>query len=172
MLESAEQGRSLSKDQYDALLPGLRAALLDAQARLRKAGFSVVVLVNGADGAGKSETVNKLHEWLDARFLVSESYTEPTEEEQSRPEYWRYWMWLPPAGRIGIFSGSWYTEPVLDRAWGKSSELELTERLARINGFERTLADGGTLFVKLWFHVSKKVQRKRFKALEADPATR
>lgn len=172
MLESAEQGRSLSKDQYDALLPGLRAALLDAQARLRKAGFSVVVLVNGAEGAGKSETVNKLHEWLDARFLVSESYSEPTEEERSRPEHWRYWMWLPPAGRIGIFSGSWYTEPILDRAWGKSSELELTEQLARINNFERTLADGGTLFIKLWFHVSKKVQRKRFKALEADPATR
>lgn len=172
MLESAEQGRSLSKDQYDALLPGLRAALLDAQARLRKAGFSVVVLVNGAEGAGKSETVNKLHEWLDARFLVSESYSEPTEEERSRPEHWRYWMWLPPAGRIGIFSGSWYTEPILDRAWGRSSELELTEQLARINNFERTLADGGTLFIKLWFHVSKKVQRKRFKALEAHPATR
>jgi AMP-polyphosphate phosphotransferase len=172
MLESAEQGRSLSKDQYDALLPALRAALLDAQARLRKAGFSVVVLVNGADGAGKSETVNKLHEWLDARFLVSESYSEPTEEERSRPEYWRYWMWLPPAGRIAIFSGSWYTKPILDRVWRKSSELDLTEQLATINGFERTLADGGTLFLKLWFHVSKKAQRKRLKALEADPVTR
>jgi AMP-polyphosphate phosphotransferase len=172
MLESAEAGQSLSKDQYDALLPGLRALLLDAQARLRKAGFSVVVLVNGADAAGKSETVNKLHEWLDARFLVSESYSDPTEEERCRPEYWRYWMWLPPAGRIAIFSGSWYTRPILDRVWGQSSELELTEQLARINGFERTLADGGTLFVKLWFHISKKAQRKRLKALEADKATR
>jgi polyphosphate:AMP phosphotransferase len=172
MLESAEKGRSLSKDQYDALLPGLRAALLDAQARLRKAGFSVVVLFNGADGAGKSETVNKLHEWLDARFLVSESYAPPTEEESSRPEFWRYWLWLPPAGRIALFSGSWYTRPILDRVWGKSSELELTEQLSRINGFERTLADGGTLFVKLWFHVSRKAQRKRLKALEANRDTR
>jgi polyphosphate:AMP phosphotransferase len=171
MLEDAEQGRSLSKDQYDALLPGLRAALLDAQARLRKAGFSVVVLINGADGAGKSETVNALHEWLDARFLVSESYSPPTEEERSRPEYWRYWMWLPPAGRIALFSGSWYTRPILDRVYGKASELTLTDHLTRINGFERTLADGGTLFVKLWFHVSKKAQKKRLKALEADEAT-
>jgi polyphosphate:AMP phosphotransferase len=172
MLDSAEQGRSLSKDQYDALLPGLRAALLDAQARLRQAGFSVVVLINGADGAGKSETVNKLHEWLDARFLGSESYEPPTEEERSRPEFWRYWLWLPPAGRIALFSGSWYTRPILDRVWGESSERELTEQLARINGFERTLADSGTLFVKLWFHVSKKAQRKRLKALEGDAATR
>jgi polyphosphate:AMP phosphotransferase len=171
MLEDAEQGRSLSKDQYDALLPGLRAALLDAQARLRKSGFSVVVLINGADGAGKSETVNALHEWLDARFLVSESYEAPTEEERARPEYWRFWMWLPPAGRIALFSGSWYTRPIVERVYGKASELELAEHLTRINGFERTLADGGTLFIKLWFHVSKKAQRKRLKALEDNAAT-
>lgn len=172
MLEDAERGSAFSKDQYDALLPALRAALLDAQARLRKAGFSVVVLINGADGAGKSETVNKLHEWLDARYLVSESAAAPTEEERSRPEYWRYWMWLPPAGKIALFSGSWYTRPILDRVWGKASSARLAADLSRINAFERTLADDGTLFVKLWFHVSKKVQRKRLKALRRDDATR
>lgn len=172
MLKAAELGRKLSKDQYDAVLPGLRAALLDAQARLRKAGFSVVVLINGADAAGKSETVNALHEWFDARFLVSEAYAEPTEEERARPEFWRYWMWLPPAGRIALFSGSWYTQPLLDQVWGRTSKSELNERLARINGFERTLTDGGTLFVKLWIHISKKAQRRRFEALESKKITR
>ena len=58
MLKAAELGRTLTKEQYDAVVPGLRAALLDVQGRLRNAGFSVVVLVNGADGSGKSETVN------------------------------------------------------------------------------------------------------------------
>ena len=172
MLKAAELGRTLSKEQYDAVLPGLRAALLDAQSRLRNAGFRVVVLVNGADGSGKSETVNALHEWFDARFLVSESYTPPSEEERARPEYWRYWMWLPPAGRIAVFSGSWYTEPILERVWGTISELELARRTARINAFERTLADGRTLFVKLWFHVSKKAQRRRLKELESRKVTR
>jgi polyphosphate:AMP phosphotransferase len=172
MLKAAELGRSLSKEQYDAILPGLRVALLDAQARLRKAGFSVVVLVNGADGSGKSETVNAFHEWLDARFLTSHSYAEPTEEERSRPEYWRYWMWLPPAGRIGVFSGAWYTEPIRDRVWNKVSDVELAERSARINSFERTLTANGTLFVKLWFHLGKKAQRRRLKALEGKKTTR
>lgn len=172
MLKAAELGQSLSREQYDAVLPGLRAALLDAQGRLREAGFSVVVLVNGADGSGKSETVNALHEWFDARFLVSESYAPPSEEERAHPEYWRYWMWLPRAGRIGIFSGSWYTEPILERVWTKSSEAELAARTARIVAFERTLADGGTLFVKLWFHIGKKAQRRRLKELESDKTTR
>jgi polyphosphate:AMP phosphotransferase len=172
MLKAVELGRSLSKEQYEAVLPGLRAALLDAQARLRNAGFSVVVLVNGSDGSGKSETVNALHEWFDARFLVAQSYAPPTEEERAHPEYWRYWLWLPPAGRIGVFSGSWYTEPIVDRVYGKITDVTLAERTARINAFERTLADGGTLFVKLWFHIGKKAQRRRLKQLEADKTTR
>jgi polyphosphate:AMP phosphotransferase len=172
MLDAQDTGRTLSKEQYDAVLPGLRAALLDAQARLRKAGFSLVVLLSGVDAAGKSETVNALHEWFDARFLRSESYTEPTEEESAHPELWRYWLWLPPAGRIAIFSGSWYTKPIQDAAWGRLSSSELTEQVARINGFERTLAQGGTLFVKLWLYVSKKAQRKRLLELESKKTTR
>jgi polyphosphate:AMP phosphotransferase len=172
MLKAAQLDRTLSKEQYDAVLPGLRAALLDAQGRLRAAGFSVVVLVNGPDGAGKSEMVNALHEWFDARFLVSQSYSEPSEEERAHPPSWRYWMWLPPAGRIGVFSGSWYAEPILERAWDTISEQQLLERTARINAFERTLADGGTLFVKLWFHIGKKAQRRRLKELERRKVTR
>jgi polyphosphate:AMP phosphotransferase len=172
MFEAAELGQTLSKEQYDAVLPGLRIAMLEAQQRLRKADFSVVVLINGADGGGKSETVNALHEWFDGRFLRSETYGPPTEEERAHPELWRYWLWLPRAGRIGVFSGSWYAKPLADRVAGKLSDLELSERTARINGFERTLADGGTLFIKLWFHLGKKAQRRRLKALEKDKTTR
>jgi len=172
MLKAAQLGQTLSKEQYEALLPALRAALLDAQSRLRAAGFSVVVLVNGAEASGKSETVNILHEWLDARFLVSQSYTEPSEEERAHPANWRYWMWLPPAGRIGVFSGGWYTEPLVDRVWATTSEAELQEQCTRINAFERTLVDGGTLFVKLWFHIGKKAQRRRLKELESRKVTR
>ncbi len=172
MLEVAEAGRSLSKEQYDAVLPGLRAALLDAQARLRQAGFSVVVLMSGGDAAGKSEMVNALNEWFDARFIRTESYAEPTEEERAHPDFWRYWLWLPSRGRIGLFSGGWYTRPILDAASGRSSRSELAEQLARINGFERTLAQDGTLLIKLWLHISKKAQRKRFKELESDKTTR
>lgn len=172
MLEAAELGLSLGKEEYDAALPPLRIALLDAQARLRDAGFSVIVVVGGADGSGKSETVNALHDWFDPRFLVAHAYTPPSEEERDRPEFWRYWMWLPPAGRIGIFSGSWYTQPIAERVYGKLRSAELALQIARINGFERTLVDAGTLLIKLWFHIGKKVQRARLKQLESKKTTR
>jgi len=172
MPDAVQPERTLSKEQYDGVLPGLRAAMLDAQSRLRAAGFSVVVLINGPDASGKSETVNALHEWFDARFLVSQSYAEPSEEERAHPPFWRYWMWLPPAGRIAVFSGSWYTGPISERVAGTIDERQLFERTAAINAFERTLAESGTLFVKLWFQIGKKAQRRRLKELEGDKLTR
>lgn len=172
MLAAYELGRSLSKEQYDAVLPGLRLAMLLAQERLRKADFSVIVLVNGPDGAGKSETVNALHEWFDARYLHTEAYEPPSEEERERPEFWRYWRWLPSAGRIGVFSGSWYSAPLRHRVKGELDDAALAESCGRINAFERTLFDNGTLLVKLWFHIGKKAQRRRLESLESDKATR
>ena len=42
------------------------------QRQLREAGrSSVIVLFGGVDGAGKSESVNLLNEWMDPRWLVT-----------------------------------------------------------------------------------------------------
>jgi polyphosphate:AMP phosphotransferase len=172
MLKSAELGRALSKQDYDGALGELRTSLLKAQAELEHAKFPVIILINGADGAGKSETLNVLHEWFDARYLRTEAYEAPSEEARERPEFWRYWMWLPKAGRIGIFLGSWYTPPILDYVRGDGKARRFEQSIARINAFERTLADEGALLVKLWFHVSKKVQKQRLKAAEHARNTR
>jgi AMP-polyphosphate phosphotransferase len=166
MLKSAELGRALSKQDYEAALGDLRTALLKIQAEVEQAQFPVIVLLNGADGAGKAETLNVLNEWLDARYLSIEAYAKPSEAERARPEYWRYWMTLPKSGRIGLFLGSWYTLPILERVMNGGKQRAFEQALARINAFERTLADSGALFIKLWFHVSKKVQKGRLKAEE------
>ena len=172
MLKSAELGRVLSKQDYDAALGELRTALLKVQAELEQANFPVIVLINGADGAGKGETLNTLSEWLDARYLHTEAIAEPSEAERARPEFWRYWMSLPRAGQIGLFLGSWYTQPILHRVMEGGKTRELESALTRINSFERTLADGGALFIKLWFHVSKKEQKRRLKAEARAKSTR
>jgi polyphosphate:AMP phosphotransferase len=170
MFETAELGRKTSKEEYESALPELRTALLKAQVALEQQGFSVVVLVNGV--GGRSETANVLNEWLDARYLVTEAWSPPNEEEREHPEFWRYWMWLPRAGRIGIYLGSWYTQPILERVHEKDKTAEFEHALSRIAAFERTLAEDGTLLVKLWLHLSKKDQKRRLKALESAPDTR
>jgi len=171
MFEEAELGRKVSREDYDRELPALRAGLLEAQRGLRTVGAPAIVLFSGADGAGKSETVQRLYEWLDPRGLETNAFGLPSDEERERPPYWRFWRTLPAAGRIGMFLGSWYTDPVLLRAYGKLSRSELARELGRIAFFEQMLVDGGVLLFKFWLHLSKKGQRKRLTTLEKTPDT-
>ena len=172
MFETAELGTKLSKDDYEAQVPALRTDLLRVQNELRdRSDFSVVVVIGGVDGAGKGETVNRLHEWMDPRWLQAHAFGRPSDEESERPAHWRFIRLLPPKGRIGIFFGSWYTEPILRRAYGEADDDELDAALQRINSLEKALVDDGTLVLKYWFHLSKKAQTKRLKKLQADPKT-
>ena len=139
------------------------------QMELREADFPVIVVFAGVDGAGKSETVNKLHEWMDSRWLLARAFGEPSDEERDRPEYWRFWRELPPKGRIALFLSSWYSVPILDHVYGRVGLAEFDERLARIKSFEKTLADDGALILKFWMHLSKDAQKERLRKLEKNP---
>ena len=173
MFKSAELGHSITKADYDAEEPILRVRLLTLQYDLlAKADFPVVIIIGGVDGAGKGETLNVLHEWMDPRHVVTTAFGEMSDEERDRPRMWRYWRALPPAGRIGILFGAWHSDPILDRVAGKISENELIRDTERIVRFERMLVDEGALVLKFWFHLSKRAQKARLKALEADPKTR
>ena len=134
--------------------------------------FPVILLVAGVDGSGKSETVNTLNEWMDPRHIQTVGLDAPSDEERERPHMWRYWRALPPKGKIGIFDGSWYTWPILERAYGRSKTSDLDQDMARVARFEQMLIHEGALVLKFWMHLGKDVQRKRLKGLEKDPKTR
>ena len=173
MFEAAELGSTISKERFKAQVPKLRLALLQAQQQLREqAHFPVIVVFAGVDGAGKSETVQLLNEWLDPRWLVTRAFGDPSDEEQERPPYWRYWRALPPRGRIGLILSSWYSPPILDRVYRRISRGQFEQHLNRIGRFERALADDGALILKFWMHLDKAAQKTRLKALEKDPRRR
>ncbi len=172
MFEAAELGRRVGKKEFEAEVETLRLDLLEAQRALQKAGVPVILLLAGADGAGKGETVKRLLEWLDTRGLDTHAFGPPTDEEKERPLWWRYWMRLPRRGRIGIFFGSWYSEPLVERAFGRLSRSRYDSALSEIAIFEQMLAEDGALIVKLWIHLSKKGLEKRLGRLEKDPTTR
>jgi polyphosphate:AMP phosphotransferase len=173
MFESAELGHKIDKATYDAEVPQLREALLDAQMEMAKlAKFPVIILVGGMDGAGRGETVNLLNEWMDPRFVQTHGMGEPSDEELDRPMMWRFWRALPPKGKTGVFLGSWYTWPILNCVMGHTQKADLDQSLERARRLEKMLVDEGALVLKFWMHLSKEKQEKRLRTLEKDPKTR
>ena len=173
MFESAELGHKIDKTTYDTQISKLREALLNAQFDLaQQSRFPVILLIGGVDGAGKSETVNLFNAWMDPRHIEVHAMGEKSDEERERPPMWRFWRVLPPKGKIGIFFGSWYTVPIMQRVMGKIRVSDLDQSIEQINRFEKMLTNEGALIVKFWFHLSQETQRKRLKSLEQDPKTR
>ncbi len=170
MFELAEVGHRLTKEEYKAAEAEIRPALIELQQELRaRKDLAVVILVAGVEGAGKSETVNFLTSWLDPRGVEVNAFGPPSEEELERPRFWRFWRALPPKGKIGIFFGSWYSEPIVDRVMGRSKGSEFARRLLEIDAFESHLNAEGVLLLKFWMHLSRKEQKARHKRLSQDP---
>lgn len=168
MFESVELGHKLTKEQNDAELPGLRSQLLQAHFQLRGQSFPVIVIISGADGAGKGAVVHRLNEWLDPRGVETHAFLDPSDEERARPPYWRFWRAMPGRGRIGIFFRSWYSEPLMNRVYGETKGSDFDAALDRIAAFEQMLVDDGAVLVKLWLHLSKAEQKKALKKLDQD----
>ncbi|MFO1285776.1 MAG: polyphosphate:AMP phosphotransferase [Rubrivivax sp.] len=172
MFESASLKHEVSKSAYKREEAKLRAALLEAQYELKQQGrFPVLILIAGVEGAGKGETVNLLNEWMDPRHIQNTGFGPPSDEEAERPPHWRFWRALPPKGRIGIFFGAWHTMPIIQRVMGRLDEGAFAAAIDEIQRLEQMLCDEGVLLLKYWFHLSKPQQKKRLKALAADPAT-
>lgn len=170
MFEIAEVGRTVSKKEFKKTAPAVRQDLLDLQRRLlKRKGFRTILVFAGVDGAGKSDSAALLNQWMDARWLSTCAYDEPTDSEKERPEFWRYWRDLPPRGRIGMFLSAWYSQPVLDRVYGNIDDTAFIKHLERIVAFETALAEEGALILKFWMHLSQEAQERRLKSLEKDP---
>lgn len=172
MFEVAELKNRVSKQQYEREIAELRTRLLDVQQRLEAAALPVIILIAGVDVAGKGDVINKLNEWFDPRYMRTHAFSQPSDEERERPHHWRYWMSLPPRGRIGIYAIGWYGPPMADRVYDRTGNAELDAELVHINRLEKELADDGALIIKCWLHLSKKQQEKLIHKLEKNPETR
>ncbi len=171
MLELTDPDKKLSKQEYDELFPDLKIELGTCQRALREAGIPVVLVVEGWDAAGKGRLINRLSQVLDPRGFSVHSMATSSDEERLRPWMWRYWQKLPAAGRMALFSQSWYHRALAERMEGEMKRRSWEEACDDITEFERQLADDGAVVIKFWLHISQKEQRRRLKELDANPAT-
>ena len=169
MLRVAEVGNKIDKAEYKAAVPQLRLDLVNAQYDLREADFPVIIWVAGDDRVAANDMVNRLNEWLDARFVDTRVFAELSEEEMLRPQLWRLWRGLPPKGRMAVFAGGLMRAANM-RAQGEIDEEQFGAWLRHLTSMQNELVADGALILKFFLHTPVKKQRKNLKKAERDEA--
>ena len=145
-----------------------RQRTLAAQGR-----WAVLVVLQGRDAAGKDSTIRHVMARMNPQGCGVTAFGVPTSEELKHDFLWRYHRHLPARGEVGVFNRSYYEEvlvvrvhrAILDgqRLPGTATGAGVWEhRLADIHAFEQYLARNGVLVVKLFLHLSKDEQKRRF----------
>ena len=172
MLELVDLKKRIPKAVYKRVFGELETQLGECQRAARAAGVPVVIVFEGWDAAGKGTIINRLTQALDPRGFKVHPISAPDEAERLHPWMWRFWNDLPAGGSFAVFDRSWYGRVLFERVEGLATKRQWREAYEDIEQFERQLADSGVVIVKFWLHIGKKEQRRRFKSLEEDPATK
>ncbi len=169
-MPDSEQFEPMEEPAFDVAERKLRKELLDAQFDFTEAGTeTLLILVNGPDGAGKGEVLNRLNEWLDPRGVRTMAYDINDLEEGRRAGGWRYWRDLPGKGAIGVVLGSWYHVMLLRRATKALDRPGFLTTLERVNRVESMLAAEGVRIVKIWLDLSADKAAERFRKKRKGP---
>jgi PPK2 family polyphosphate:nucleotide phosphotransferase len=165
-------GREKSKDQAGMLLEQDIAELAQAQHLLYADDrYSILIVFQAMDAAGKDGTIKHVMSGINPQGCQVFSFKQPSAEELNHNFLWRYMKSVPERGRIGIFNRSYYEDVLIVKVHpellqklpdGKKDQAFWDARYQDINAFEQHLARNGTVIIKFFLHVSKKVQKERF----------
>ena len=136
--------------------------------------YALLLIFQGMDAAGKDGAVRHVMSGVNPQGCEVFSFKQPSAEELEHDFLWRTTCRLPERGRIGIFNRSYYEEVLVVRvhpeilcSQGLAEELrdEKTiweERYRSIVDLEEHLHRNGTRIIKVFLHLSKDEQRRRF----------
>ena len=170
-------------DATRALQKGIER-LRDLQAKLyAQDRWALLLILQAMDAAGKDSAIEPVMSGVNPQGCQVYSFKQPSAEEQDHDFMWRTTRALPERGRIGIFNRSYYEEVLVVRVHPEVLAREKLppslvrpsiwrERCEDIVNFERYLARNGTVVRKVFLHVSKDEQRRRFLARLDEPDKR
>lgn len=138
--------------------------------------YSMLLVFQAMDAAGKDGTIRAIMSGVNVHGISVHPFKRPSDEELDHDFLWRTTKLLPQRGRIGIFNRSYYEEVLIVKVHPEilqaSQKLpaECTadmnqlwkHRYESIRHFEQHLWRNGTKVVKLFLHLSRDEQRKRF----------
>ncbi len=138
--------------------------LLYAESRHR-----VLVVLQAMDAGGKDGTIRHVFDGVNPAGVRVASFKQPTPAELAHDYLWRVHSHVPGSGELVIFNRSHYEDVLIVRVDELVPAGRWKKRYRHIVDFERLLADEGTTIVKLFLHISRVEQKKRFEDRLSDP---
>ncbi len=166
VLDHLDLDQSLEKNEYKNELERLQKELNLLAWRLYQQKRSCVMVFEGMDAGGKGGAIRRVTNAIDSRLYRTIPVAAPTDEEKAHHYLWRFWRYIPRAGRLTIFDRSWYGRVLVERVEGFASEAEWRRAYLEINEFEEQLAESGTIMLKFWLQISQEEQLARFEQRE------
>ena len=136
--------------------------------------YSLLLIFQAMDAAGKDGVIKHVMSGVNPQGCQVFSFKHPSIAELQHDFLWRTTRDLPGRGQIGIFNRSYYEEVLIVRVHPELLESEglpgvssgdksvWHDRFRSITHLERHLHANGTRIVKIFLHLSKEEQRKRF----------
>lgn len=164
-----------SKKMYQKFLEGHVEELnLMQQLHYASSRYALLLIFQGMDTAGKDGAIRHVLSGINPQGCEVFSFKQPSAEELKHDFLWRTNLRLPERGRIGIFNRSYYEDvlivkvhPEILNSQGLPDELLYNkniwnERYNSIVNLEEHLYNNGIRVIKIFLHLSKGEQRKRF----------
>lgn len=137
--------------------------LADLQYKLYADGrHGLLVVLQAIDGGGKDSTIRHVCSAFNPQGCVVTSFKVPGPEELRHDYLWRVHQHVPMRGEVGVFNRSHYEDVLVVRVDGLVPKPVWKLRYAQINDFERMLVESNIHVVKLFLHISRDEQRRRF----------
>ena len=150
-------------------LKPFQAELIHLQKHLEATGKRMVILFEGRDAAGKGGTLRRVTRYMNEKHYRVVALGKPTEDQRSQWFFQKYVSHFPRGGEIVLFDRSWYNRAMVEPVFGFCSDEQYKHFMKGVTGFEKELVRQGTIVVKLYFSVTKDVQKSRFDRRQHDP---
>ena len=136
---------------------------------------SLLIVLQAMDAAGKDSLIENVFGGVNPQGCEVTSFKTPNDQEYNHDFLWRHYVALPAKGKIGIFNRSHYESVLVckvhpeynlsEKVWDSVDDFDekfWEERYESIRNFEKHLTENGTTVIKIFLHISKDEQKKRF----------
>ncbi len=141
----------------------------------------IVVVLQALDAAGKDSTIKHTLAPINPQGIEITSFKQPSSREMAHDYLWRAHLAIPERGEIAVFNRSYYEDVLVVKIHELQENYKIAERCLfddekffakrykQIRHFEEYLYDNSYRIVKIFLHVSKDEQKKRFLERIDDP---